>query len=340
MPNIRFILDNDAIDSATLSAGGSGAIDTEYPLDNIKRTSRSKPMRSVDAESATTIDIKGTMAEAQEVQAMVLARHNFSETINYQLFLYSDDNWATPVADYTPVEYTVTSSQAAISGLYEWGEFAWGTITWGADKPDLDNRNFYDIALWLDQPYTIKSFTITISVLSGAVINPFFCDEETILCDGSVVGNPTFPIITCDMVSFGGSGGSGESGMPYYEIGRVYLGPYIEPLYNLSSGHSIAWVENTTQYRPGSGTLRADKVTSNKSFGFSLATIPESDRLVLHKQIVGKGLSDDFYISIFPEDASSSKEVDYSGMVKLTKMPKYTNYISGYYKSNFIMEEI
>ena len=196
MPNIRFILDNDAIDSATLSAGGTGAIDTEYPLDNIKRTSRSKPMISVDAESATTVDIKGTMTAEHEVQALVLARHNFSETITYQLFLYSDESWGTPVANYTPVEYTVTSDQAAISGLYEWGEFAWGTINWGADKPDLDNRQFYDIALWLDQSYTIKSFTITISVLSGAIINPFYCDEETILCDGSVVGNPTYPTIT------------------------------------------------------------------------------------------------------------------------------------------------
>ena len=46
------------------------------------------------------------------------------------------------------------------------------------------------------------------------------------------------------------------------------------------------------------------------------------------------------YISIFPENSSSTKEIDYSTMVKLTKVPKYTNFIAGFNKSSFTMEEI
>ena len=334
---IRFILDNDAVDNAELDTNVSE--DPNYLVNNLKKISRSKPLRSVDADA--NFDITGTMDIGQEVQALVIARHNFSAAITYQLFLYSDDNFSTPVADYTPVEYPVTADQASTSGLYEWGEFAWGTIAWGADKPDLDNRKFYDIVLWLSQPYTIKSFMLRLNLNSGAIINPFYCDEEKILCDGSVTDNPTYPMITCDMVSFGGgTGPAAESGMPYYEVGRLYLGPYLEPTYNLSSGHGISWSENTTQYRTTSGTLRSDIATTNKAFQFSLVTIPESDRIDLHKQLITKGLSEDFYISMFPGDTSTTKEIDYSGMVKLTKMPKYTNYISGYYKSNFVMEEV
>ena len=334
---IRFILDNDAIDNATLSS--SPTADTSYPVDNLKLISRSKPMRSVDAESQ--FDIKGTLTEDQIISSLVLARHNFSSTITYTLNLYSDASWTTPIANYTPEDILVTADQASISGLYEWGEFAWGTITWGSDKPDLDNRNFYDIVLWLDQPHTIRSFMIRLNVYGGAIVNPFYCDESTILCDGSVVGNPSITI-TCDMLGFGGGTGDpgATSGIPYYEVGKVFLGPYIEPLYNLSPGHTISWEENTTQYRPSSGTLKADLVTSNKAFEFSLVTIPESDRVALHKQLVNKGLSEDFYISMFPNNASNAKEVDYSGIVKLTKMPKYTNYINSYYKSNFVMEEV
>ena len=334
---IRFILDNDAVDNAELDTNVSE--DPDYLVDNLKKISRSKPLRSLTADA--NFDIKGTLTDEQVVQALVIARHNFSNAITYTLSLYSDDNFSTPVADYTPVEYPVTADQASTSGLYEWGEFAWGTISWGADKPDLDNRKFYDIVLWLSQEYTIKSFMLRLNLNGGAIVNPFYCDEVSILCDGSVVGNLSYPTITCDMVGFGGgTGPAAESGMPYYEVCRLYLGPYLEPAYNLSAGHGVSWSENTTQYRTTSGTLRSDIVTTNKAFQFSLVTIPESDRVVLHKQLITKGLSEDFYISMFPEDTNSTKEIDYSGMVKLTKMPKYTNYINSYYKSNFVMEEV
>jgi hypothetical protein len=321
MSNVRFILDNTSIDSADLSTS-TGDIDTGYPVENIQKINRSMPLRT----TATTNDlvIKGTLAAPSNVSALVIGRHNFSETITYRLYLYANDDWTgTPLYDST--ELLVTAEQASVLGLYQWGEFAWGTIAWGADKPDLDNREFYDIVLWFadkDTPYTIQSYTIEVKVAGGIPINPFWCDESLIFCDDTS--------ITCDMLAYGPTG----------EIGRVYLGEYIEPTYNLSAGHAISWKENTTQYRPSSGTLRSDKVTSNKSFEFSLKHIPEADRRVLHKQLIAKGLREDFYLSLFPENASNTKEIDYSGMVKMTKIPKYTNYINGYFKSSFVMEEI
>ena len=327
MANVRFILDNTSIDSADLSSS-TGDIDTNYPVTNIQKINRSMPLRTTGTENDLTI--KGTLDSPTDVSALVLGRHNFSETITYRLYLYSDNNWSSQIYDST--ELTVTADQASVLGLYMWGEFAWGTIAWGADKPDLDNREFYDVVLWLEDTYAIQSYTIEIGVAGGVPINRFYCDDSSIYCDDTS--------ITCDMEAYGPVGPSGESGIPYYEIGRVYLGEYIEPTYNLSAGHTISWKENTVQYRPNSGTLRSDVVTSNKSFEFSLSHIPEADRISLHRQLIAKGLREDFYVSLFPGDTSSNKEVDYSGMVKLTKVPKYTNYINGYYKSNFVMEEI
>jgi hypothetical protein len=330
MSNVRFILDNTAVDSATLSTA-SAAIDASYPVENIQRISRSKPIRSVEA--ANTLDIKGTLSSTVDVSALVLARHNFTQYITYQLFLYSDTNWSNAVSNYTAVEYNVSSADASVSGLYQWGEFSWGSITWGADKPNVDNRQFYDIVLWLDNIHTIQSYIIRLNITDGIPIDAFYCDEATITCDDTD--------ITCDMLGYGSSGApAGDSGIPYYEIGRVYLGEYLEPAYNLSLGHSISWDENTTQYRPSSGTLRSDTTTSNKRFEFDLKTIPETDRDNLHRSLIDKGLRDDFYVSIFPDDDSNDKEVDYSSMVKFTKVPKYTNFINEYYKSKFVMEEI
>jgi hypothetical protein len=71
---------------------------------------------------------------------------------------------------------------------------------------------------------------------------------------------------------------------------------------------------------------------------FNLNTIPESDRISLQEDLTKVSLSDDFFISLFPED--SSKQEDYSAIVKFTKVPRLSEFIYGYYKSNYIVEEV
>ena len=329
MPNIRFILDNVVDDSALTWVSGD-VIDTDYPLDNVKKISRSKPVRTVDTSQQTVI-IAGVLNSAQSISALVLARHNFSTNVTYKLELFTSSTPGTGLI-YNSTALTVTAEQSA-SDLYQWGEFGWGTVPWGANKTDSDNRQFYDIVLWLNQTYdNVQSFKLTVGTQDAVPSDLFWCDDITISCDDDTV--------TCDMIGSGGSPGSGETGIPYFEIGRIYLGEWVSPEYNLSAGHNISWTETTSQYRPTSGTLRSDVVSKNKKFEFALQTIPTNDKRDLHKQLISKGLRDDFYISIFPENTSSSKEIDYSTMVKLTKIPKYTNFISGYHKSSFTMEEV
>ena len=49
---------------------------------------------------------------------------------------------------------------------------------------------------------------------------------------------------------------------------------------------------------------------------------------------------DDFFISLFPNSCNKTRELDYSGIVKLTKIPKYTEYAQNYYSAKYIVEEI
>ena len=66
----------------------------------------------------------------------------------------------------------------------------------------------------------------------------------------------------------------------------------------------------------------------------------ETDRTTIQNALRKVGLRKDFFISLFPEDVDNEKIVDYSGIVKLTKVPRYTEYAPKYYKSKYIMEEV
>lgn len=324
MSNIRFIVDN-VVDDGTVTA--NPVAQTGFDVDNIQTVPRSKVFRSVDD---TAQDIYITLPESETISSMVIGRHNFSSNITYQLILYSDAAWTNIVHDTGVLQ--VTSDQAA-TDLWEWGQFAWGSIPWGGDRIGEDNREFYNVVLWLDQDYTgINSIALK---LSFADVGDFIYTSDIVLKT-----NDESPDIFTSSIYWPSGGATGSSNIPYYEIGRLIIGDYIEPLYNLSYGHSLNWKENTSQYRPSSGTLQSDVVTSNKEINFSLNTIPESDRSTVHKQLVEVGLEEDFFISLFPEDLNMSKQIDYSAIAKFTKVPKYTEFLSDYYKTTFTVEEV
>lgn len=126
----------------------------------------------------------------------------------------------------------------------------------------------------------------------------------------------------------------------YFELGRLFIGKYIQPTIGISKGHGLTWNEDTKQYRSDGGTLRSDKSLPYRQFEFDISVIDESDRIELQHQLRNVGMRDDFFISIFPGDATLDKEFDYSAVVKLARVPKYLEITQGYYKTKFLMEEV
>jgi len=126
----------------------------------------------------------------------------------------------------------------------------------------------------------------------------------------------------------------------YFEIGRIIIGKYIQPTYNIGYGHSLTWEENTKQYRTEAGSLRSDISIPFRKFEFNLGTITETDRVLLQHELRNVGLRKDIFISLFPEDDSLDKKTDYSGIVKMTKVPRFTEFAQNYYKAKYIMEEV
>lgn len=327
MPNSRFIIDN-LVDTSEFRHPDTQVTysvneDSEYPAENLQKIARSTVFRSANINAT---QIKGKLDTAVDISALVIGRHNFTDKVTYQLFLYSNDDWTGN--EWSSPIYNVTPEQVA-TDYWKWGEFPWGTAAWNSNKVEDSNKQFYSIILWLDSVYSnAKSYILKLDNTAEVIETTIYCNSDIVFCNS----NDVFCNSTVS------ENPAQEVGIEYYEIGRLYLGEYVEPSYNISYGHSISWDENTTQYRSNAGTLHSDIVTRNKKMEFNLNTIPESDRISLQEDLTKVSLSDDFFISLFPED--SSKQEDYSAIVKFTKVPRLSEFIYGYYKSNYIVEEV
>lgn len=130
------------------------------------------------------------------------------------------------------------------------------------------------------------------------------------------------------------------SGMSYIDVGRLFVGDFIEPTYNISYGHALSYEEQTKQYRTASGTLRSDVALPYKRFNFNINTISEADRAILMEAFADVGKRRDFYMSIYHDPNTEVKSIDYSGIVKLSKIPKYTEIQCSWYKSKYTMDEV
>lgn len=132
----------------------------------------------------------------------------------------------------------------------------------------------------------------------------------------------------------------GTSSMSFFECGRIIVGDFIEPTYNLSYGHSLGLKEETKQFRTASGTLRSDMAWPYKIFSFDLGVINETDRGILLEAFADIGLRRDFTLSVFPAQTEKIKNRDYTAIMKLNSMPSFTEIQCNWYKSKCSMEEV
>lgn len=124
-------------------------------------------------------------------------------------------------------------------------------------------------------------------------------------------------------------------------ISRLFVGDYIEPTFTLSANHTLTWTENTKQIRSGGdGTLRSTFNIPTRELSFSIDTINATDRPILQNAFRYVGTRKDLFISLFPSSTNLDKLTDYSGLMKVTKLPSISEYAPIYYKSTYTMEEV
>ena len=264
------LLINNLLDTTTLSYT-TGTIEDELPLDNLKKVSRSRVMRST---TEGTLVIEGVLAGAKLITGFIIGGHNFLVDVTYELKLYNSSDLSG-----TPVTYTE-------SGIH--------TIVTEQAATDLDNFQ-YNIPIWIDNTSSIGSFSLTLF---------------------------------------------SNIGLSYFQMNRIFIGEVVETNVGASIGHNIYWKEATKQYRTEAGTLRSDNITPRKVIEFNLNAIYEQERSNLQRSLASIGMRDEFYFSLFPGDCFSDKESNYSGIMKLTKVPRYTEFANNFYNAKFVVEEV
>ena len=216
------------------------------------------------------------------------------------MILYSDVGLTTAV--HTSDVFIITADQSGPT-FWAWGDFAWGSVPWGSNIDDAATNIANNLVYWI--------------VDSN--------DDELLI--NNVKG---FRIILKKGTA---------TAINYFELGRLMIGNFIEPTYNISYGHGLSWTEKTKQYRTELGSLRSDRGIPYRKFEFNLNTISEADRVVLQVELANVGLRSDIFLSFFPcNDADKGEH--YSGIVKMTKIPKFTEFQSNWYRSKYVMEEV
>jgi hypothetical protein len=126
----------------------------------------------------------------------------------------------------------------------------------------------------------------------------------------------------------------------YFQIYRMFAGEYNQFSVGAALGNSRYFKDTTEQYRTDAGTLRSDYTVPSKIIEFDISAIKESERSDLSRALAYVGKRKEFFISTFAESCNTKKDIDFSGVVKLTKVPKYIEFANNIYNSKIQVEEV
>ena len=126
----------------------------------------------------------------------------------------------------------------------------------------------------------------------------------------------------------------------YFQIYRLMIGEYIESNVGASLNNIYSFTDNSKQYRTDGGSLRTDKLSKSKTISFNLANISEIERHNLQTSLAYVGKRKEFYITVFNNSCNEELETDYSGIVKLLSIPKYSEYAPDFYSGSISVEEV
>lgn len=124
-----------------------------------------------------------------------------------------------------------------------------------------------------------------------------------------------------------------------YNISRIFIGEALELDYNISHGHSVVYMDPSSQVRTDGGSIRTSAKYRYKQLTFKMATISPADRDKLTSLFARSGVQKDFLVSVYPENENPYVEADYQMIAKFKKVPVMKELIGGYYTSTFVVEE-
>ena len=323
MHKIRIVAENFA-DTAKITATPNLATDKE----NLKSSSRAKIARTnvtAPAQQDITIDL----VPIQTVSAIILGRHNFPLDMTLEIILYDADD----IPLHTSNTLTVTTDQVGERNI-SWDAYLWDTPASNIQDLSEEFDPTANYVYWVEQEASagdeLRESGTTNFLFDSGTSNPLI-ETGGVEAGAGFIGidNVASVQILIDVPVD-----------KQVEIGRLIIGDYITPVYNVNFNHSIEWKETGKQYRTEGSTLRSDISAPIRKINFALELINDDDRTELQAGLRYVGLRRDFYVNLFPSDISIDKQRDYSGIMKLTAEPIMLEYANLYYKSKYVMEEV
>lgn len=126
----------------------------------------------------------------------------------------------------------------------------------------------------------------------------------------------------------------------FLEISRIIAGTYWSPKYNTEYGLAVGISDSSSKYRTQTGNLITDIGTSNKTLSFNLSYMDNSDRDVLFSIIKSIGTKKSVYVSLFPEDSDTTKELMYQVYGRFSDLATISNPMYSMYASSINIEEV
>lgn len=125
----------------------------------------------------------------------------------------------------------------------------------------------------------------------------------------------------------------------FFEVNRLILGQYFQPVYNFSKGYSFGIAETGKSFRTDGGRLVREFSHFYRTLGLNFSVIPESDRSIFYEMFLHCGLRTDLLVSTFPLATEINKEENFTMLAKFTKPFIFSQIVEDFYSLNVAMEE-
>lgn len=102
----------------------------------------------------------------------------------------------------------------------------------------------------------------------------------------------------------------------YFQACRLWIGEYWSPADNFDYGATLAWQDESVQYRTDAGSLRTDVGALSRVLTFGLSWMAESDRASLTDILREVGKVNEVFLSIYP-GTGGAQERDYQVIGKI-----------------------
>ena len=130
-----------------------------------------------------------------------------------------------------------------------------------------------------------------------------------------------------------------DASLDFIDLGRIYMGAIFSPLISFPEGFGFAWEDMSIQTRTESGALTSDRYANYRKIQFAFNRMRESERQQFSELVFKHGKVIDFFVSLFPDEGNSERELDYSMGCKFVQIPKVVGNLIDAYSTTIDVEE-